>query len=266
MVAAVCLLWTSALLAQDPPKEGGGEKPLKIGFANIKQIIDNYKRTQTIEGEIDRFREQQSDAIEQQVKQAKALADEIKILNPGTRLYVSKRKKLKRMENEIKMLEEELRLDLQLKLLKATKQIYEDISDQIGTFAKEKGYSVIFKVEKGEIESESKAELILKINSRGVLYYDRALEITEEITKIMNERYTGQKPTEKKEPKEGEGKEGEGKEGEGKEGAKEGEGKEGEKEGEGKEGGAEKAGTEGSEEKKPTETESGKSEKPPEKK
>ena len=104
----------------------------------------------------------------------------------------------------------------------ATKQIYEDISAQIETYAKKNGFSVVFKVEKGEIESESKAELILKINSRGVLYFDPALEITGEIIRIMNEQYTGQKPTEKKEgeEKEGEGKEGEGKEGEGKGGEK----------------------------------------------
>ncbi|MHC5077635.1 MAG: OmpH/Skp family outer membrane protein [Planctomycetota bacterium] len=201
-VTGMTLLWVTAtgVWAQDPPpkKEDGnpgGEasKGLKIGFANIKEIIDQYARTKTLEDEIDKYREKQTDAIEVQRKKRKELADELKMLNRNSPIYTEKWKEARRIEMNIKLAEEELKFDLQLKLLSATREIYEDITREIKGFAEDKGYSVIFKVEKGEIESESKAELILKINSRGVLHYDKSLEISGEIIKIMNEKYTGKK-------------------------------------------------------------------------
>ncbi|MHC5039072.1 MAG: OmpH/Skp family outer membrane protein [Planctomycetota bacterium] len=268
-VTGMTLLWVTAtgVWAQDPPpkKEDGnpgGEasKGLKIGFANIKEIIDQYARTKTLEDEIDKYREKQTDAIEVQRKKRKELADELKMLNRNSPIYTEKWKEARRIEMNIKLAEEELKFDLQLKLLSATREIYEDITREIKGFAEDKGYSVIFKVEKGEIESESKAELILKINSRGVLHYDKSLEISGEIIKIMNEKYTGKKSEEGK--KEGEKKEGdegkksgeeEKKEGEDEKKAGEGEKKAGE--GEKKAGEEEKKAGEGDAEKKPPEKE-----------
>lgn len=216
MVLAGCvLLAPRALFAQDPAP-GGGEaapKTLKIGFADIKKIIDKYERTKTLEADIDRFRIAKSDEIKEKQAKLKEVQDDLKVLNPGSRMYFEKMKQARRMQMEIEYAEDELKVDLQQQLLKATKDIYADITRQIQTYAEKNGFHVIFKVETGDIESESKAELILKINSRGVLYYDPALEVTDALIRIMNEEYTG-KIADGGEKKEGEG-EGEAKEGDG---------------------------------------------------
>jgi len=255
-VLTLALLAPATARAQDPPAGGGDVAKtitMKIGFANIKRIIDDYERTKTIEVEIDDYRRGKTDEIEKKRKRLKELRDDMKMLNPDSRMYFEKVKLARRMEMEIKLAEDELKVDLQYRLLRATKEIYEDITNQIKEYAQKNGFHVIFKVEKGKIESESKGELILKINSRGVLYYDKSLDVSDAIIKILNVNYTGVKPPEDgAEKKEGEGEkkeaEGEKKEAEGEK--KEGEGEKKEGEGTEKAGGEEEKPGSGGEEKK----------------
>jgi Skp family chaperone for outer membrane proteins len=187
--AAVALAGEPA--AAPPPDKKGS--PTKIGFANIKNIIDQYKRTLTLEKDIDRFREEESDKTEQLRKRVKEKRDELKMLNQGSRLYYETWKEIRKLELDINFQDEALKGDLQLRLLKATKDVYEDILKEIQDYAGKNDYLVIFKVESGDLESESKAELILRINSRGVLYYAPSLDISEEIIKSLNAKYTGGK-------------------------------------------------------------------------
>jgi|GEM_PF-3548104 len=200
LIAALVLVFTPRVWSQEPGDEPDPEeKPktgMKIGFADIKKIIDEYKRTQTLEEKIDREREKKSDEIQKKKTKLDEIKDELKMLAKGSLVFFKKTKEGRRLEMEINLMEDELKIDLQRRLLWATKQIYEDISMKIEDFAREKGYMVIFKVEKGEIESESKAELILKINSRSVLYYDPSLDVSQEIIDRLNRDFVGAQPDE----------------------------------------------------------------------
>lgn len=210
--AAVCipllvLAFGTACLAEEaqPPVQPAPET-LKIGFANVKQIIDDYLRTKTLEKDIDRYRESATDEIEKERARLHELREEIKMIHPGSNIYFEKIKAERRLEMEIKLAEDELKVDLQRKLLEATREIYNDIVREISEYADKHGYSVIFKVETGEIESESKAELILRINSRSVLHFHPGLDLSKEITEVLNAKYTGGKPPgEEEEGGEGEG-------------------------------------------------------------
>jgi Skp family chaperone for outer membrane proteins len=200
-----------------PPPPDKKPAPTQLGFANIKFIIDNYKRTATLEGDIDRYREEESGKIEQLRKQLKEKRDQLKMLSPGQRMFQETWKEVKKLELDINFQEEALKSDLQFRLLKATKDVYEDILKEIQEFAGKKQYLAIFKVETGELESESKAELILRINSRGVLYFDPAFDVSKEIVDSLNLKYTGRKEDPKKpeEPKKEEPRKEEGTKGEG---------------------------------------------------
>lgn len=218
--AVIALLSQSSALAGEAPAAPPGEKKaegVKIGFANIKTVIDNYKRTKTLEGDIQEYQQKEGDKIEASRKMLKDKRDQLKMLQRGTRMFNETWKEARRLEMDINYQEESLKEDLQLRLLKATRDVYEDIVREIQEFAKAKGYTAILKVEAGELESESKAELILRINSRGVLYFDPALDVSEEIVKSLNAKYTGSRETDPAK-KEGEGakKEGEGAKEEGK--------------------------------------------------
>jgi Skp family chaperone for outer membrane proteins len=209
VAAGAAWLWTAGALAGEPAAPPAPDKKpgsAKIGFANIKVMIDNYKRTVTLEKDIDRYREEESDKIEQMRKTLKEKRDQLKMLAQGSRVYHETWKEIRKLELDINFQEEALKADLQLRLLKATKDVYEDILKEIQEFAKKNEYLAILKVETGELESESKAELILRINSRGVLYFDGAFDVSNEIVDSLNKKYTGGKEEPKKEePKKEEG-------------------------------------------------------------
>jgi Skp family chaperone for outer membrane proteins len=162
---------------------------VSLAFVNIKTVIDNYDKTIHLEEKIDALRSERSGEIDAMEEKVMAQSAELATLDPGSMTYKRIRDEQIKLECLVKYEEDRLRRDVELALLKATKAIYEEIAVECEKIRRERKYTAILKVETGMIESESKAELILKINSRAILSHDAGKDITKDVTERLNGNY-----------------------------------------------------------------------------
>jgi Skp family chaperone for outer membrane proteins len=198
----------------------------KIGFVNLKKIFDEYERSATFEKEINDFKNAEAEKLEKTKKKVEELQKELDLIRKNSKEWFKIQMDIVRKKKELETDEKLSSLEIKRRLLKASEEIYQDIIDQIKEYAEAKGYALILKIESGRIESDSEVQFMLKVNSRGVLFYKEDLDITDEIVRELNIDYSGKKPDDgegegEKETGEGEGEktpgEGEKKAGEGEE-------------------------------------------------
>jgi len=168
-------------------QEGKGQG--SIVFVDLKGVIDEYEKTHDIEKKIDGLRQTRLDEIQKKKEQQATMAEEMKLLNPGSTTYLKMWQEYEKQKLLIKHEEDCLKRETQAALLRSTKEIYEDIAAFCEKYRKEKEYLAVVKIEGSEITSESKGELVLKINSRSIVASDPAYEITADVIRELNAKY-----------------------------------------------------------------------------
>lgn len=162
---------------------------LKIGFVNIKDIFQGYKKNKDFEKEIKSYFQQKRNELNGLKEKMKKLMDIIKMMDPDNPLRIKNEKELVLLKWEYKRKKERLNLLSISKLYLQTTKIYKEIRDTIDKFAKENGYFMILKVDDEKIKGRPYNEVDIRINHRVVLYYNKKLDITQKILDILNEKY-----------------------------------------------------------------------------
>ena len=161
----------------------------KIGFVNIPVIFKKYKKAQ--EGNEKMRQSQQKETLE--IKKLQEEADELKQKIPLYRVGSKIRKRLEsqlaKIAFEVKNKSESAKYFLALKMRNSAEEIYHNISKAIERYAKRHNYLVILKIEEADFfGAPGPNEVKQKIDMRSVLYWNKALDLTEEIIKSLNEQ------------------------------------------------------------------------------
>jgi Skp family chaperone for outer membrane proteins len=174
----------AVLLFAGKTRSQDAARPASFAFVNIKKAIDGYKKTARLEQEIEKERTERAAKIDA----AKKELEEMRALTPRDDMpeYESHSRRVKQKSAAVEKQEADLKAHLQARLLTATKEVYDDIVGACERLRREKGLAALFKVESGSLDSESKAELILRINSRAVLSYTSELDVTDEVLAVLN--------------------------------------------------------------------------------
>jgi Skp family chaperone for outer membrane proteins len=189
VTTCVFLLATGGVLsAAEKPEDSP-----KIGFIDLKNVFDEYERSKTLEKEIEQFTQAEVDKQKANQKKLDDLQKELDLVRKNSKEWFKIRMEIIRRKQELDTDEKITKVETQRRLYRASEEIYNDIMEQVAKFAREKGYTLVLKIEKREIVSDTYSEFILKVNSRGVLYYQPELDITKEIITALNAAYTGKK-------------------------------------------------------------------------
>jgi len=140
----------------------------KIGFVDLSRAFDEYEKTKDFDKELEKKGDLKQQERENLVKDIRKMRDELELMNESARAS-----KEKDIEAKIKMLQE-FDQDAKAALTKErddmVREILKEMNSVIQEYGKANGYSVI-------------------LNDRVLLYGDEQEDLTDEIIKILNDRY-----------------------------------------------------------------------------
>ncbi|MEK7483938.1 MAG: OmpH family outer membrane protein [Planctomycetota bacterium] len=167
------------------PVETNPEK-FQIGVVNINKAFEGYSLTAEFEKQLNTDFEEKMKIFQQMNSDIQKLQDELELLEKGSQKWKEKNKELQQKIFNASFFEKWEKQQFNDKLRDLTVKIYNDISEAVDQYAKDKGFTLILKIDDVDIKSENRTELKLKINDRKVLFYKSSYDLTADIIKLLN--------------------------------------------------------------------------------
>jgi len=140
----------------------------KIGYIDLSRSFDEYQKTKDLDKELESKGDMKQKEREKVVQDIRKMREELELMNKSAR-----EKKEADIEAKIKSLQDfdqEAKTDLTKERDNMVKDILKEMSDVIKNYGEKNGYSII-------------------VNDRVLLYGNPEMELTNEIIKILNDRY-----------------------------------------------------------------------------
>ena len=141
---------------------------LRLAYINLKKVLDKYEKVADGEEQLLKQAEKKNTEREKLVKEIKILREKTDILEDK-----KKQKKQQELEEKVKKLQDftyETRTDLRQKRDEKFRDIMKEIKDVIEEYGQSRNYNII-------------------IDDTFLLYKDDNLDVTDEVIKILNQRY-----------------------------------------------------------------------------
>jgi outer membrane protein len=150
---------------------------LKIGYVNLGRIFDGYQRTKDSEQVLEQKGKQKQGELEGRFNELKKLRQSLELLNEQAK--DSKAKELEEKSDEFQRLKTKSERDLVRERNQIARQVLDEIERVVAEFAKTNGFAVI-------------------LDQRTLLYGEDAYDATDEVLKLLNDRYTASQSAKKK--------------------------------------------------------------------
>ncbi len=140
----------------------------KIGYIDLSRSFDEYQKTKDFDKELEAKGDMKQKEREKVVQEIRNMREELELMNKSAR-----EKKEADIEAKIKSLQDfdqEAKLDLTKERDNMVKDILKEMSDVIKEYGEKNEYSII-------------------VNDRVLLYGDHGMDLTNEIIKILNDKY-----------------------------------------------------------------------------
>lgn len=144
------------------------DKSEKMAFINLSKVFDEYKKTQKYDKELEEKGQGKIAEREKKVKEIKDLQDKLSVLSK-----TEKEKTESKIDEKMKGLQQfdsNMQTDLRIERDNMLKEILKEIEKVIKEYAE-------------------KNKITLILNDRILLYGDKTLDVTDDIVKILNDRY-----------------------------------------------------------------------------
>ena len=142
---------------------------LKIGYVNLLKIFDGYQHKQESEQVLEQKGKQKQAELEGRFNELKKMRQSLELLNDQAK--DAKAREIEEKADEFKRLKERTERDLVRERNELAKQVLEEIDGAVADYAKANGYS-------------------LMLDQRSLLYGEELYDVTDDILKALNARYT----------------------------------------------------------------------------
>ncbi len=140
----------------------------KIGYVDLSRAFDEYQKTKDSDKSLEQKSEAKQNGRNKLVDEIKKMRDELELLSES-----AKPKKQEAIDEKIKKLQEfdqEAKNELRKERDNMVRDILKEMNEVIAEYGQREGYAII-------------------LNDRVLLYSDKALDLTDPIIKVLNERY-----------------------------------------------------------------------------
>ncbi|MBI3615646.1 MAG: OmpH family outer membrane protein [Candidatus Omnitrophica bacterium] len=140
----------------------------RIGVVNLDRILQDYKRTKVSDQKLGEIYKSKQAEREKLVAEIKSMKEELVLLNEQSR-----QERQQAMDQKLKNLSEFDKASvefLQKERERAINEILKEVEEAVSSYAKEKGFDLI-------------------LSSRAVLYELQAMDLTDEVLQVLNDRY-----------------------------------------------------------------------------
>ena len=153
-----------------PLSAGAAEPPSiqKIALVNLGKIFKEYEGTKSSEADLEKVASVKQQEREKKVGEIRNMRDEMALLNEETR--EQRRQTIEERLRDLANFDESAKGSLRDKRDEALQKILDEIERVVTAYAKQNGFDLI-------------------LSDRAVLYGVDAMDITDEIVKILNQQY-----------------------------------------------------------------------------
>ncbi|MBI3323881.1 MAG: OmpH family outer membrane protein [Candidatus Omnitrophica bacterium] len=141
---------------------------LKIGYVNLAQVFDSYQRTKQSEQVLEQRGKEKQGELEGRVGELKKLRQNLELL--GDQAREAKAREIEEKSDEFQRLKTRTERDLVRERNEAARQILHEIEQTVTEYARANGFSII-------------------VEQRSLVYGENALDVTDDVLKILNEHY-----------------------------------------------------------------------------
>ncbi len=140
----------------------------RIAVIDVEKILENYRGTASSDKRLEELSKTKQGEREKIVSEIKGMREELILLNEGARA-----ERQRQIEEKLKGLasfDRETRQTLGKKREEELKTIFDEVEAMVSAYAKEKGYTLV-------------------VTERAVLFHQEGMDLTDQIIKILNDRY-----------------------------------------------------------------------------
>ncbi|NOZ21587.1 MAG: OmpH family outer membrane protein [Planctomycetes bacterium] len=168
----------------------GKDRAPKIGVVNVTKVYDNYKKKRDMENDLRAQREQKSRVIHEKEKEIKRLTDEIKLLELGSDARKKREADLEKRQVDLQSFTRVTVGNMATRTREIMQRLYTEVVEAVQKYGRQNGFDLIIKWENVEVESKTMDELLYKINQRTVLFASDHVDITDEVISALNAGYS----------------------------------------------------------------------------
>jgi len=161
--------------------------PAKIAFVDVGRVFKEYAKAQDIQQQVKAEIQKINQALAGRVEELKKRRGELELLLPGTPEYRQKQRELDRDAFAVEWDEKDQKGTLERSMIKRMSHVYTEIRHEAENFARRNGLQGVYMVNTYDLQARSQEELQVLIASRPVLYWEKGLDITDDILRVMNE-------------------------------------------------------------------------------
>ena len=175
-----------------PPAAKNG---IRLAVADIDEVYMHYKRREDKSAELRTWAQQTDDQISGLQKELDQLRTKLKSLAMGTPQYLEAKTRSEDVEKQLRQLQYDSTKKLDEKTAQLTSELYQDIVEVIAAYAKANDIDLVIKQQMFRPADDMLPEVVkLEIQKQAILYQSpRVLDITEAVTKQLNEKYAAEK-------------------------------------------------------------------------
>ncbi len=161
----------------------------RVAVCDIGAVFNGYERRNDLNRLFEQKRKDAKAEDDKRLDQIKHTQKTLEALRPGSKEHDAQLRRMEKLSIERKVWRQfqEQQFAREHRLL--MEQLYRQVLDAIGAVARQKGYDAVFYTDSVEIASQSTSELLTKIAQRKCLYHNPAIELTKDITDLLNRNY-----------------------------------------------------------------------------
>lgn len=141
------------------------QESFKIAIISLSKVFDNYDRTKEVDKKLEKKGEKKNGERDKMVKVLNKMRDEAQLLSRDAR--AKKEEKIGDLMRKLQDFDREARIELRRERDDMVKGIFKEMNEVISRYGEKNGYDIIF-------------------DDRVLLYSSDAIDITDEITKLLN--------------------------------------------------------------------------------
>jgi len=189
IMAATGVVWTQPVA---PPARRAVAPVARVAVCDVGTVLNQYDRRNDLVRLFGERRQAAKAEDDRRAEEIKQMEQTLRALKPGSAEYEAQSSKLNKLtvSREVWRQFQERQFVREHRLL--MEQMYAQVIQAVSAVARQKGYDLVFHTENVEIASETTSELLTKMAQRKCLYHNPAIDLTNDVTKLLNRNYRQQ--------------------------------------------------------------------------
>lgn len=178
LVTLLLSLLTASISAQD--------KSFPIAVVNLDKVFNGYKKHAARLQPIRESAKELDEAVQIRQVEMETTANQLRKAMPGSPDQLRLQQQLIKLQNDLRIFLETERQKLQKSEVSALIATQKDVDEQIKKTSKERGFKLVLRQYPPPEVNQPLQEVVKNLN-RDVVYYEDALDITDEVLEALNE-------------------------------------------------------------------------------